>query len=144
LIENITQWGNDPDKYDIQGIDDPVPVGFTLKQTVTPAKNANGEKVHIGIFNDRTGEEVGSLFGRIGFDAIYLMQLDVDDKYRKLGLSRYLMREMNDFADEIGKDLTLIVCSYGEMLNDDLVRYYRSFGFVPNESDRDLIRRHHS
>ena len=130
-VEDIALWAQNPDKYDLEGVDDPVPEGYEIE------RNIFVDKGRVNIIIKEKGEEnrVGVLdlryIGKVDDAEYYTFTINVIEEYRGEGLSRYLMRNMINLADDMGIGITgIITPGFGSVLDKKiLASYYASFGF---------------
>jgi len=130
-VEDIALWAQNPDKYDLKGVDDPVPQGYEIE------RNLFLDKGRVEIIIKEKGEEnrVGVLdlryIGKVDDVEYYTFTVNVIEGYRGEGLSRYLMRNMINLADDMGAGLVGIIAPSAASIVDNkiLASYYASFGF---------------
>lgn len=130
-VEDIALWAQNPDKYDLKGVDDPVPEGYE----VTRDLSLDVGRVEISI-KEKDGEAwVGLLdlhyIGKVDDVEYYSFVTHVDKDHRGRGLSRYLLRNMINLADDMEAGLVGIIAPGAASIVDEkiLASYYASFGF---------------
>ncbi len=130
-VEDIALWAQNPDKYDLKGVDDPVPEGYEIERNlfldegrVKIIIKEKGEKNRVGLLDLR-------YIGKVDDVEYYTFTINVIEEYRGEGLSRYLMRNMINLADDMGIGITGIIApGFGSVLDDKILgSYYASFGF---------------
>lgn len=132
--EDMEEWMKAPDDFDIKGIDDPIPEGITIERqlflespnwmTITvKVTDADGEEKLIGHLDLERWEEGRNMFS---------IHLHIDRDFRSIGLSKFLMRDILNLADDEGYNLYGIIrpMDGSPLDNEGLAEYYRSFGFV--------------
>ena len=130
-VEDIALWAQNPDSYDLKGVDDPVPEGYEIERKLFLDKG----RVEIIIKEKGEENQVGTLdircVGKVDDIEYYSFSINVIEGYRGEGLSRYLMRNMINLADDMGIGITgIITPGFGSVLdNNILASYYASFGF---------------
>ena len=130
-VEDIALWAQNPDKYDLEGVDDPVPEGYEVERNLFLDEG----KVEI-IIKEKDGEGgVGTLdlryLGKFDDVKYYSFAVHVVEGYRGEGLSRYLLRNMVNLADDMGIGIVGLVAPSSTAIVDEkiLTSYYASFGF---------------
>ena len=133
-VEDVALWISDPDKYDIEGIDDPVPEGLEIERVFHSAVDSmeirmtekeGGTVVGYADLDEQRGVEIDGL-------TYYPFSLSVSSEYRGDGLSRYLMRELVNLSDNEGFGMVSVVQPTHDSPVDKeiLEKYYASFGFT--------------
>jgi GNAT superfamily N-acetyltransferase len=132
-IEDVAIWAKDPDSYDLAGVDDPVPEGYVIEKMFLSEKGRveiivkkKDSKKNSGVLDFRYASTVDDV-------EYYEFSIYVYSDDRGEGLSRYLLRNMINLADEMGVGIVGIIHpTSGSPLDADLIAsYYASFGFVP-------------
>ena len=130
-VEDIALWAQNPDSYDLEGVDDPVPKGYEVNRDLS----LDVGRVEINI-KEKDGEAwVGVLdlrcVGKVDDVEYYSFVIHVDKNRRGEGLSRYLMRNMVNLADDMEIGIVGIIAPGAMAIVDKkiLASYYASFGF---------------
>ena len=132
-VEDIALWAQNPDEYDIKGIDDPVLEGFHINQVLL------GDSFQVFIHKDdekNPDKWAGTLSaiykGEFNDVRYYVFVISVDSDHRGIGLSRYLLRHSVNLADKMGVGMIGHVSPHSNSPIDKetLTQYYGSYGFT--------------
>lgn len=129
--EDVALWASSLNEYDLAGIDDPVPEGYEIKRDLFLDEG----KIEMTIKEKGGEDEVGILslryLNKLDDVEYYSFYVHVDKRYRGEGLSRYLLRNMVNLADDMGIGIVGIITPGAASILDEkiLTSYYASFGF---------------
>jgi len=144
-VEDIALWAKDPDKYDLHGVDDPVPEGYKIERSLAL------DKGRIGLtMTEKDDEKWIAILDMHYVNVVdgtdyYAFSIHVDKDHRNMGLSRYLMRHMVNLADDMQIGIAANISPIA-LDADILASYYASFGFTrsttvyPDGGGFDIVR----